>query len=281
MNKERIACLSTLLALSLLPTGCNRGKEPAPDTPPPDAEPAPAAAIEADDPSDAVSETRQNWVSPATNMEFVWLEDLNLWAGRYEVTNEDYRAKAPDHDSGRYRDQSLNENRQPVTRVNFEDAIAFGHWLTEQDREALPAGYAYRLPTEQEWLAYALCGGEHEYPWGADWPPTSGQAGNYRDATAHGALNIETDMADYKDGFAVAAPVEQTWANAWGLHGVGGNVWEACLSDNDHGKPGAWRGASWYNHDQRLLKAAYRYVCESGERIDISGFRLVLAPIAP
>lgn len=278
MSKQLIACLSTLLAPSLFLTGCNRGKEPEPDV-----EPAPVAAAESEPavPAEADSVQRQNWVSPATDMEFVWIEDMNLWVGRYEVTNAEYRLKTPDHDSGSYREQSLNEDRQPVTRVNSEEAKAYGAWLTEQDRETLPAGHRYRLPSEKEWLTYALCGGEHEYPWAADWPPASGQAGNYRDVTAHGTLNLETELANYDDGFAVAAPVDQTWANAWGLHGVGGNVWEACVSDNDDGTLAAWRGASWYNHDQRLLKASYRYVSESGQRLDISGFRLVLAPISP
>jgi formylglycine-generating enzyme required for sulfatase activity len=62
---------------------------------------------------------------------------------------------------------------QPVIDVNWYEATAFCAWLTEQPGDALPAGYALRLPTEAEWEASAAWdgrGGRRPYPWGAAEP---------------------------------------------------------------------------------------------------------------
>ncbi len=42
----------------------------------------------------------RNWRSPSTGMEFVWIPQMEMWVGKYEVTNEEYRKKEPEHDSG-------------------------------------------------------------------------------------------------------------------------------------------------------------------------------------
>jgi len=55
----------------------------------------------------------QNWTSPATGMEFVWIEQMGLWVGKFEVTNGEYRRKEPRHDSRSYGSRSLNHDRQP------------------------------------------------------------------------------------------------------------------------------------------------------------------------
>ncbi len=88
----------------------------------------------------------EDWTSPSTDMEFVWIEDMGLWVGKYEVTNEEYRGKESDHNSGNRDDHSLNDDRQPVVRVNFDDAKEYAEWLTEQDKQELGES-RYRLPT--------------------------------------------------------------------------------------------------------------------------------------
>ena len=55
----------------------------------------------------------QNWTSPSTGMEFVWIEQMGLWVGKFEVTNGEYRRKEPRHDSRSYGSRSLNHDRQP------------------------------------------------------------------------------------------------------------------------------------------------------------------------
>jgi hypothetical protein len=212
-----------------------------------------------------------DWTVPDLGMEFVWIKALKMWVGKYEVTNAEYRAYKPDHDSRESQGQSLNGDRQPVVYVSFGDACAYASWLTEREDAAgrLTDGLHYRLPTEEEFMVYAQCGDGRTYPWGPEWPPQIGRAGNYGTISA------------YRDGHAVACDVEQSWANPWGLYGVGGNVWEACAKDTAKKQCfGAWRGASWGRNDQGTTRCGYRgiYVDVSGthRRYDY-GFRLVLS----
>jgi hypothetical protein len=218
----------------------------------------------------------QNWTSPATGMEFVWIEALKLWVGKFEVTNGEYRKKEAGHDSKAYKGHSLNGDRQPVVCVNFDDAKAYAAWLTERDRVAgrLPAGCRYRLPREEEFTTYAQCGDGREYPWGNEWPPRSGQAGNYHGQEGAGTWG---KTSGYNDGHPVTCDVEKSWKNPWGLYGVGGNVWEACASDSFGGSFGAWRGASWITYDRGLLRCARRFDYGGSYGVGILGFRLVLS----
>jgi formylglycine-generating enzyme required for sulfatase activity len=224
-------------------------------TPPPASTPAAVAPRR-----DAAASQRgapvagQNWTSPATGMKFVWIDALKMWVGKFEVTNGEYRKKEPRHDSKSYKNHSLNRDSQPVVYVNFDDAKAYAAWLTEREKAAL-GGARYRLPSEDEWMTYAQCGDGREYPWGNNWPPPSGRAGNYHGQEGAGTWD---KISGYNDGFPVTAPVDKLWANPWGLHGVGGNVWEACARDSTGqafgGSFGAWRGASW-------LATAFRASC--------------------
>ncbi len=214
----------------------------------------------------------QNWTSPSTGMEFMWIDALKLWVGKYEVTNGEYRKKERGHDSKSFGRHSLNGDRQPVVYVNFDDAKKYAEWLTAQDRASL-SGAKYRLPSEQEFLAYAQCGRGWEYPWGNNWPPVSGRAGNYHGQEGASSWN---KISGYLDGHPVTCDVEKSWANPWGLYGVGGNVWETCASDASGNSFGAWRGASWYFYSQDHLRCSYRLVGDGSIRYFSLGFRLVL-----
>lgn len=274
---SHIAAARWIAVVLLIPfLGCVAIIEP----PAPSGEAAAAHKTE----SDPLSAGR-SWISPTTGMKFTWIEALDMWVGKHEVTNAEYRTKNPDHHSGGYfqnwrgfrraRIYTLNNDRQPVVGITFRDAKTFAEWLTQRDRMALPSGYYYRLPTEQEWRTFAQCGDNRTYPWGDHWPPRSGQAGNYSDWTARYELN-RTSIAGYEDGFPVSAPVDQLWENPWGLKGVGGNVWEACASDDSKNDFGAWRGASWISYFEEFIRCSARLVkCGSERSIDL-GFRLVI-----
>jgi len=220
--------------------------------------------------------TGRNWISPATGMEFVWIEALKIWVGKHEVTNGEYRKKESGHDSTSYENHSLNGDRQPVVQVNFDDASAYAAWLTERDKAQL-GGMRYRVPSEQEFTTYVQCGDGREYPWGNNWPPRSGQAGNYADQTAKRSFSGWTFIDGYDDGHTVACDVEKSWANPWGLYGVGGNVWEVCASDSSGGSFGAWRGASWNLYYQVYLRCEDRLDGLGSGRDYDGGFRLVLS----
>lgn len=77
----------------------------------------------------------------------VWVPDLNGWAGAHEVTQAEYEQlggsnpsyfKAPDH---------------PVDSVTWFEAVRFCDGLNAHEKSlgVLPAGYHYRLPTDEEW----------------------------------------------------------------------------------------------------------------------------------
>ncbi len=211
------------------------------------------------------------WTSPATGIEFVWIPALKLWAGKYEVTNSEYRKKETAHDSKDYEGHTLNGERQPVVYVNFDDAAAYAAWLTEHDKAQL-GGLRYRVISEDEWLACAQCGDKREYPWGSSMPP---KYGNYSDSAAKSVLGL-TGIDGYTDGHAVSCAVEQSGRNDWGLYGVSGNVWEGCASGVSGSSFGSWRGASWYNYYPVILQCAYRLSYVGTSRY-IGGFRLVVS----
>ena len=219
---------------------------------------------------------KPDWTSPSTGMEFVWVPALRMWVGKYEATNEEYRKKETGHDSRDYKGHRLNGDRQPVVYVNFDDAKAYADWLTQRDRATgkLPEGYVYRLPSEDEWQTIAECGDGRVYPWGNEWPPRSGQAGNYDDETVFDSARVD---GNYEDGHAVTCDVTDSWKNPWGLYGVGGNAWEAAASDSTGASFGSWRGASWFVSSPGTQACAYRLSGGGVDRHNDYGFRLVLA----
>lgn len=213
----------------------------------------------------------ENWTSPNTGMEFVWVPKLNCWVGKYEVTNGEYRKKERNHDSQEFEGHSLNGDRQPVVLVNYAEAQAYATWLTDQDRDVL-GGARYRLPTKDEFTAFARCGDGRKYPWGDNWPPRSGQAGNYHGQEGAGSWS---KIDGYRDGHPVTCDVEKSWKNPWGLYGVGGNVWE-CTSKSPGGDFDAWRGASWFNLYLDGLRCESRDGHGASGRRSHRGFRVLL-----
>lgn len=206
-------------------------------------------------------------------MEFVWIEALKGWVGKYEVTNQEYRRFKTNHDSGIYFDTySLNADRQPVDKVSYDDAVAFADWLSQLSVSNVLFGYKVRLPDEKEWITFAQCGDGRKYPWGNEWPP---KYGNYPDATAKKEFFGWTCIDAYDDGAAASCPVEKSGRNDLGLYGVGGNVWE--WTTEQRGKERGLRGAAWYGGVGVLKCECVLFGSPSLRSID-TGFRLVVVP---
>lgn len=165
----------------------------------------------------------------------------------------------------------------PAVNVSWEDAEAFAKWLTDKERKEgrLPNYYSYRLPRDWEW---SLAVGLNEvrmatpqdqpdvkevYPWGRQWPPPTG-AGNYSKS-----LNV--------DNYEQTSPVGSFPANAFGLHDMGGNVWQWCQDlYSPNGTERVLRGAAFYSNGKNILLSSFRYKSTPEKRDDYSGFRLVL-----
>jgi len=129
------------------------------------------------------------------NVEFAWLKKLQLWAGKYEVTNAQYRKFMRFRDGTQIKGLALNADDQPAVFVSYCDAMGFCYWLN--NNTVLPEGFEARLPSGEEWT-YMITGGENrKYPWGNDWPPKSG---NYLDKSGNKALSWEWFIPEYEDG---------------------------------------------------------------------------------
>jgi formylglycine-generating enzyme required for sulfatase activity len=101
-----------------------------------------------------------------------------VWVGAFElaVTQTTRRQYAVFCASTRrdlppdWRNADFDDPEQPVVSVSWHDAAAYCRWLTRE------SGRTYRLPSEAEWEAAALAGGEERlYPWG-DAPPPETEA---------------------------------------------------------------------------------------------------------
>jgi serine/threonine protein kinase len=183
----------------------------------------------------------------------------------------------------------------PVCGVNWKDAQAFCEWLTKKEWESgnIKTGQKYRLPTDEEWSeAIGLpvetgtipkTKGEHGkviFPWGTQWPPVVG-AGNYAGSEAKNQDwpgNFST-IEGYRDYYTRTSPVGSFSPNQFGLYDLSGNLWEWCEDwyDDEH-QYRVLRGGSWDDSVSRYLWSSYRDWGVTERRLDINGFRVVLAP---
>jgi serine/threonine protein kinase len=178
----------------------------------------------------------------------------------------------------------------PVVNVSWDDALAFCNWLTtrEQGLGLLPVRMSYRLPTDLQWSGAVGLGTEpgntpeqkkgkiKVYPWGLGWPPPPG-SGNYCGEETKGGRSSWPVISGYNDGYARTSPVGAFTPNRYGLHDMGGNVWQWCEDwSNASRYRRVLRGASWLNeHPDDLLLSQRRDDTPTSRR-DNYGFRIVI-----
>jgi len=168
----------------------------------------------------------------------------------YEVTNEQYRkfVEATGYAAPScWNDSNLNEPKQPVIDITWDDAVAYCQWAGE------------RLPTEAEWEKSAKGG-------------LVGKLYTYGDEITHDKANYFG--AEGKDTWSKPAPVGSFEPNGYGLYDMAGNVWEWCADwysdsyyaqspkDNPKGPDSGYarvlRGGAW-NVAAEYLYVAKRY----------------------
>ncbi len=195
-----------------------------------------------------------------------------FYLGRYPVTQGEYLSVIGSNPSS-----FTGDTNRPVEMVNWTEATNYCAQLTARERTAgrLPAGWAYRLPTEAEYEYASRAGSTNRFSYGDD--PGYTQLGNYAWYSANSGGTTH----------AVGGKLP----NGWGLYDTSGNVWEWCsdwygtypggnVTDPQGSISGSrrvFRGGSW-DGPADYCRSAQRYDYDPSLRNDSIGFRLVLAP---
>ena len=232
--------------------------------------------------------------------------DRPFWIGAHEVTNQQFALFRPQHDSRFERAQKmnvhsrgypLNEPRQPVVRVTWQESLDFCRWLSDRSGESVS------LPTEAQW-EYACRAGSRLPMWYGWFTDDFSERANMADRTIRNFSKWDAsplnqiydgwmplvERAD--DGIMVTAEVGRYVPNPWGLFDVHGNAaeWTSTLyrpypyhaSDGreDPTAPGerVVRGGSWRDLPY-FCSASYRFGYPPWRRVHNVGFRIVIPAI--
>jgi formylglycine-generating enzyme required for sulfatase activity len=211
-----------------------------------------------------------------------------FWMGKYEATQGQWKrvmGKLP----GELTAELPEGEDFPVGNVNFAEAEAFCHRLTELGRLSgnLPKDWEFRLPTEAQWEYACRAGTTTATSFG---DTLSSKQANFKGKPYNGA--------EKGPSLSRAARVGSYAANAWGLCDMHGNIFEWCR-DWYHAKlPGGVdpdlysakatavrnrtgdvsrvrRGGCW-SDDGWPCRSAFRLRFEPDRRNDHIGFRVVV-----
>lgn len=210
-----------------------------------------------------------------------------------EVTQAQYEAVMTANPS------SHKGRNNPVDSVTWFEAVKYCNGLSET--EGLETCYeiegktvlwprklyckGYRLPTEAEWEYAARAGTQQKYV-GTAYEAELCTFNNVADASGERAAT-GYEYAPCDDGYANVAPVAMRKPNEWGLHDLGGNVWEwvwdwyspkfSAIVKNpvgpDSGDYRVPRGGSW-SAPSRVARVADRGRGEPSRRYSSRGFRI-------
>jgi formylglycine-generating enzyme required for sulfatase activity len=230
-----------------------------------------------------------------------------FWLGTCEVTNEQYRRFAPNHDPRYYakrhartddKGMPLDKPGQPAVRVSWQQAMAFCRWLSEK------TGMTFTLPNEAQWEYACRAGTATSLSYGqadADfsrWANVADEAfsiGGQRDGkqitgglehlVLEGAWHADVR---FDDNSIVTAPVGSYRPNAWGLYDMHGNAaewtlttYKPCPYRDDDGRNDATsdgrkvvRGGSFFDRPKRC-RSAFRLDYPVWQQVFNVGFRVI------
>jgi len=211
-----------------------------------------------------------------------------FYMGVHEVTQQQYQALSGVNPS------QFKAPSQPVEKVSLDDANDFCV------KASAKTGRAVRLPTEAEWEWACRAGTATRYGFG-DRDEDMPKYGNYGDSTFSTTWPGAQKNNLPSDGQDRIAPVGSYLPNAWGLYDVHGNVWEWCSDPyadqkdqasayyarpnpvdpqgSETGNKRVVRGGCWRGLPSHL-RSAHRLPLDPGLRLDVGGFRVVVAVAA-
>lgn len=207
-----------------------------------------------------------------------------FYIGKYEVTQKEYISiigKNPSyHAFGNY--------NLPVENLSWKDATNYCNLLTQKELSAknIPAGWAYRLPTEAEWEYACRAGTTTAFSFGDTITANDANFDWHRLYNSEvGTIWVELLQ---KPSAGMPVSVGSYAPNPWGLYDMEGNVGEWCQDLYDSYKVGSAidpNGTNGVYHVVRgsqfpcpglELRSAARGDCYSPN--SAIGFRVVLAP---
>ncbi|QZT38437.1 SUMF1/EgtB/PvdO family nonheme iron enzyme [Halosquirtibacter xylanolyticus] len=227
-----------------------------------------------------------------------------FWMSESEISNEQYRAIVPDHDSRyiaqQWKDHTTagypaNKPTQPVVRVSGEEANKFCEVLSQKNNMKI------MLPTEHQWEWAAKCGTDNGFWFGSlnsDFSKYENFADDHLANMAVIGVNPKpmpkgSRLRQYYDFIPrahhvddmqmVAAATKSYEPNAWGLYDMLGNVAEWTRStyvDNNElsGKPREYRivkGGSWRDRPE-MSTPQVRNFYYPWQKVTKVGFRIII-----
>jgi uncharacterized protein (TIGR02996 family) len=193
-----------------------------------------------------------------------------FWMQATLLTQRQWKAIMKGRNPSRFQGEDL-----PVESVSWGQAMDFCKALNKKEKK----GWEYRLPSEAEW-EYAARAGTQTPFW-------QGKTIRTDQVNCDGCISYLPAGAT-GDSRRMTTPVRQFTANAFGLHDMGGNVWQWCqdwygpypggdVTDPEPGEEGerhVLRGGSCLNFPSGC-RLALRNSGISGSGYDLCGFRVV------
>jgi formylglycine-generating enzyme required for sulfatase activity len=232
--------------------------------------------------------------------------DKAYWMAEMEISNEQYNAIYPEHDS-RFIHQywkdhvnqgyAANKPQQPVIRVSWEEANKYCEKLSEK------LGVKVTLPTEAQWEWAARAGSDQAFWFGN----SSSDFSSYANLSDKQMRNMAVTGVDPKpmseghplkdyfdylprskkfdDGEMITAHVDQYQPNYWGLKNMIGNVSEwtksdykaypYVKSDNNPKLNKVVRGGNWRDHPSKASSSS-RNQFKPWQKVMTVGFRVII-----
>lgn len=163
-----------------------------------------------------------------------------LWAGKFETTQDAYQQVTHANPS------AYKGAQRPVDSVSWNEAMAFCQKLTDKEKAQLPAGFAYTLPTQDQWL------------------------------TLMADAALPDAVMKLNGNYSSTAPVGSLGANRLGLYDTRGNVMEWCLDPLDQPYR-VLRGGAWNTFLEVNARPVFLWKVSPDAAENFFGFRVILA----